>query len=87
MGTWAILRIRGTENQDEIAQLPGHFEDSTVEEILRRLLCSTLTEEEIVEASKALRRDRSLGLLARIGKQSPIQLGHGETSFIAVYKA
>lgn len=86
MPIWRIERHNGLAEAEQIGELPGGMSDSEVEEVLRRLACKYLTEEEILTSS--LRRGQAgrKSHLDRIGAKRPIQIGENPY-FLAVWEA
>lgn len=47
---WVLVKHEGTI-EDAQWELPGHLLEHQVEEIVKRLVCRTLTEDEIINSS------------------------------------
>lgn len=50
MSKWILIKHEGTIETDTW-ELPGRMEEAEVEEIVRRLVCRSLTEAEIISSS------------------------------------
>jgi len=50
MKKWVLVKHEGSLEADRW-ELPGHLEEYQVEEIVRRLVCRTLSEDDIVNSS------------------------------------
>lgn len=90
--SWRLQRIEGTDVVD-VGLLPSHMSVAEVDTALQRLVCTRLTEQEIVAAS--LRKDMGghsillerVGATLSIGVGEPISFGHGDVQFIAKKEA
>lgn len=52
MAKWTLIRHSGTI-EDAHWELPGDLEEPVVEEIVRRLVCRSLSEDDIIGSSLA----------------------------------
>jgi hypothetical protein len=67
----------------DLAVLPGTMGSRQIEATLRHLTCRTLTEREIIDASRSEGDLARTTLLDRVGRGSPLTYGAGEVVFTA----
>lgn len=73
--TWRITKWDGDTLKGSW-DLPAHISNPEMETILQRLVCQSLSEDEIISASLR-RNDRGHSvLLERIGTGKPLLFGH-----------
>ena len=84
--SWRIQRIEGTDVTD-VGSLPSPMSVAEIETTLQRLVCTQLTEREIIAASLRKEVGGHSHLLERVGSREPISFGHGEVYFIAKKEA
>lgn len=82
MSRWEILRIEGL-SESEVGELPGHLTVPEVVRALQRLVCMTLTPEEILRSSLRRGAKARASLLDRVGSDTPVTVGSGEVIFSA----
>lgn len=75
---WRIEGFDGTELVFETSVPLHHLSQKQVEEVLRRLTCRHLSENEIVEASLNRRAKRTMLLDIRRDAQTPLVMSCGE---------
>jgi hypothetical protein len=79
---WKIQKTEGS-NVTDLETLPGHMSVAEVETTLQRLVCSHLSEKEVVAASLRKEMGGHSDLLERAGVFEPICFGHGDLKFVA----
>lgn len=74
MAKWVLTKHEGSI---EAAQweLPGEMEEAQVEEIVRRMVCRTLSEDEIINSSLSPSDPKRYVLLDKIEDPTIIQMG------------
>lgn len=83
MTSW-IIRRHESLSAEVVGGLPGNYSEKEVSVILQRLVCTTLSVQEIlVSSERAKRGEKKCSLLDRVGGGFPIQFGHGGTYFTA----
>lgn len=82
MARWVIRRIEGIL-ETEVGELPGHLTETEIVRVLQRLVCMTLTPEEILLSSLRRRGKKRASLLDRVGSGTPVTVGSGEVTFSA----
>lgn len=85
MAKWVIEKIDGLSSEI-VAELPGNYSEPEIENLLRHLVCTTLSPSEVASSMKRKPKGaRSCGLLERVGATGkyPIHYGHGSPSFTA----
>ena len=83
---WKLQKVEGTEVTD-IGSLPSHMSVAEVETTLQRLVCTRLTEEEVIAASLRKEMGAHSDLLERVDGGVPSSFGHGDVQFIAKKEA
>lgn len=73
-GTWRIKKYNGDTLIGEWS-LPGGVHASRIEEIVQRLACKDLNEEEIINASLPRNYRTRTPFLDRVGQGNPVQIG------------
>ncbi|WP_225029444.1 hypothetical protein [Xinfangfangia pollutisoli] len=74
MAKWKITSYDSLQER-EVWTLPGTMSESQVEAVLQRLVCSTLTEQEIIAASMPVGEPGRAPHLDRVGGGIPISFG------------
>lgn len=74
MANWVLVKYGGTLEADRW-ELPGHLEERQVEEIVRRLVCRTLNEDDIINSSLPEGDIRRYILLDRNDDPTVIHMG------------
>lgn len=82
---WKICKVEGTVTEN-VGSLPGYMSVAEVETTLQRLLCTRLTEQEVIAASHRKEMGGHSCLLERVGDGGLISFGQGEVRFIAEKK-
>lgn len=85
MANWVIEKFDGLSSE-VVAELPGNYSEPEIENLLRHLVCTTLSPSAIVSSLKRQSKGaRFCGLLERVGGTGkyPIHYGHGSPSFTA----
>lgn len=83
MTRWIIRRHEST-SEEVVGSLSGNYSEKEVSVILQRLVCTTLSVQEIlVSSERAKRGEKESNLLDRVGSGFPIQFGHGGSYFTA----
>ncbi len=80
--TWKLKRIEGTKIT-EIGTLPASMSVAEVEVVLQRLVCTRLTEQEVISASLRHEAGGQSSLLERVGGFDPMVFGHGGIQYSA----
>lgn len=75
MAKWIITKYDSLTATDTWS-LPGGLDDSEVEEIMRRLVATDLTTEEVISASRPVGDPSRSSLLDRKGNQRPLSFGN-----------
>jgi len=74
MTRWIVTKHEGGLEADEW-ELPGELREAEVEEIVRRLVCRSLSEDEIIHASLPEDHSGRYVLLDRSDEPTMIQIG------------
>ena len=82
MAKWRITRIKGGIEAN-LAMLPCTMGQRQVEAILRHLACTTLTEREVIAASRPHRDPKRTTLLDRVGEGRQLCYGAGPVTYVA----
>lgn len=75
MPHWKIEKHDGILETGLVGELPDSMSEREVEEVLRRLVCIRLNEEEVLASSLDARHPNRRVLLDRIGSGPEIQFG------------
>ena len=83
MASYWQIKKHDSLTEEILGLLPGNLSEVEVEQILQRLVCTTLYSQEILLASLRRNMAERTNLLDRVGRGMPIQYGHGEIFFTA----
>jgi hypothetical protein len=86
MGLWKIYRHVGLESPVLVGILPRPTTKPEVAEVLKRLVCKNLTEQEILLASLRKNNKQRTNLLDPIGSSSQLQFGE-DPFYTAIFEA
>ncbi|CDZ50406.1 Hypothetical protein NGAL_HAMBI2427_36240 [Neorhizobium galegae bv. orientalis] len=75
MHKWVIRKHVSTTEELQW-QLPGSLTEAEIEEVLRRLVATNLSPDEVISASRPKGDDRRAGLFDRSGTSAPISFGN-----------
>lgn len=74
MAKWILIKHEGNL-EDARWELPGHLEEHQVQEIVRRLVCRSLSDDEIVSSSLPQGDSKRYVLLDRNDDPNIIHMG------------
>ena len=75
MKKWKILKYESDSAEVVVGRLPGNMTNTEVSEVLRRLVCKNLTEEEIILSSLRKGTVSRATFLDSIGNNNPLHFG------------
>lgn len=73
---WVITKFDGTE-ESGVWEVPGHYSQKEVEQIMQRMVCTDLSPSEVLNASRRKGDPLRAAFLDRVGRDPAPQFGAG----------